>query len=312
MGNTTTHIQYTTSNNSSTPRPSTPPARAGVAQRRRARRATAAVRGRRAGRHQSVGAVGLAAGGVLCAHAQRLALVRAAAQTDASGRGRRRVYSDQVWTPQEKWRERTGWRRVALTVRGRAVRVSVQVLGPCRRLRWGERVFCVIVVRGHRKRAKREKSREPMAFWVHAVRDGTGRWRLPVSLEGLLLKLWQRWEMEVGFRWMKSGFGLGEKPCWGLDSGERSVAWSAWVYGALVWSGYRAWGGWTGGARWGGGPCVRWSFRDVLWSVRGELLGIDGGLWGGGVCGDEVPKNGGVGWCWDVDVVLSWLCAFRL
>jgi hypothetical protein len=25
---------------------------------------------------------------------------------------------------------------------------------------------------------------------------------------------------------------------------------------------------------------------------------------GGGVCGDEVPKTGGVGWCWDVDVVL--------
>ena len=170
-------------------------------------------------------------------------------------------------------------------------------------------MFCVIVVRGHRKRAKREKSRAPMAFWVHAVRDGKGGWRLPVSLEGLLLKLWQRWEVEVGFRWMKSGFGLGEKPCWGFDS----VAWSAWVYGALVWSGYCAWGGWTGGARWGG--CrgrVRWTFRDVLWSVRGELLGIDGGLWGGGICGDEVPKNGGVGWCWDVDVVLSWLCAFRL
>ena len=85
------------------------------------------------------------------------------------------------------------------------------------------------------------------------------------------------------------------------------------MYGALVWSGYCAWGGWTGGARWGG--CrgrVRWTFRDVLWRVRCELLGIDGGLWGRGVCGDEVPKNGGVGWCWDVDVVLSWLCAFRL
>jgi hypothetical protein len=78
MGNTTTHIQYTTSNNSSTPRPSTPPARAGVAQRRRAFQTAAAVRRRRAGRHQSVGAVGLAAYGLLCAHAQRLALVRPA------------------------------------------------------------------------------------------------------------------------------------------------------------------------------------------------------------------------------------------
>jgi len=47
---------------------------------------------------------------------------------------------------------------------------------------------------------------------------------LPVSLVVVLLQLWQRWEAEVEFRWLKSGFGLGEKPCWGLDSGERSVA----------------------------------------------------------------------------------------
>jgi len=234
-------------------------------------------------------------------------------QGTPSGRGRRRVYSDQVWTPQDKWQQRTGWQRVPLTVRGRELHLLVRVEGPCRRVGWGERVFFLIVVRGHSKRTKRGKSREPMAFWVHAVSDGAGGWQLPVPLKSLLLKLWQRWEVEVGFRWMKSGFGLGEKPCWGFDSGERSVAWSAWVYGALVWSGYCAWGGWTGGARWGG--CrgrARWTFRDVLWSVRCEVLGINGGLWGGGMCGDEVPKTGGVGWCWDVDVVLSWLCAFRL
>ena len=52
----------------------------------------------------------------------------------------------------------------------------------------------------------------------------------------------------------------------------------------------------------------------MLWSVQCEVLsgGIDGGLWGRGVDGDEVPKTGGVGWCWAVDVVLRWLCAFRL
>jgi len=220
-----------------------------------------------------------------------------------------------VWTPQDKWQQRTGWQRVPLVVRGRELHLLVRVEGPCRRVGWGERVFFLIVVRGHHKRTKRGKSREPMAFWVHAVSDGADGWQLPVSLEVLLLKLWQRWEVEVGFRWMKSGFGLGEKPCWGFDSGERSVAWSAWVYGALIWSGYCAWGGWTGGARWGG--CrgrARWTFRDVLWSVRSELLGgeINGGLWGRGMCGDEVPKTGGAGWCWGVDVVLRWLCAFRL
>jgi hypothetical protein len=43
-----------------------------------------------------------------------------------SGRGRRRVYSDPVWTPQDKWQQRTGWQRVPLVVRGRAVRLLVR------------------------------------------------------------------------------------------------------------------------------------------------------------------------------------------
>jgi hypothetical protein len=290
-----------------------PAAHTRVARRRRAPRAATAVCGRRTGSiTQALGKLELP-NTVCCVRTRKDSRWCDLPQGTPSGRGRRRVYSDQVWTPQDKWQQRTGWQRVPLTVRGRELHLLVRVEGPCRRVGWGERVFFLIVVRGHHKRTKRGKSREPMAFWVHAVSDGADGWQLPVPLEVLVLKLWQRWEVEVGFRWMKSGFGLGEKPCWGFESGERSVAWSAWVYGALVWSGYCAWGGWTGGARWGG--CrgrVRWTFRDVLWSVRRELLGIDGGLWGGGMCGDEVPKNGGVGWCWDVDVVLSWLCAFRL
>jgi hypothetical protein len=60
---------------------------------------------------------------------------RCALPQDApSGRGRRRVYGDQMWTPQDKWQQRTGWRRVPLVVRGRAVRLLVQVAGPCRRV----------------------------------------------------------------------------------------------------------------------------------------------------------------------------------
>jgi hypothetical protein len=192
-----------------------------------------------------------------------------------------------MWTPQDKWQQCRGWRRVPLVVRGRAVHLLGKVLGLCRRVGWDKGVFFVIVVRGHRKRTKRGKSRAPMAFWVQAVLDGAGGWQLPVSFEVLLLKLWQRWEVEVGFRWMKSGFGLWGEPCWGFDRGERSVVWSAWVYGALVWSGYCAWGGCRGR--------VRWTVRDVLWSVCCELLGIDGGFWGGGVCGDEALRNRGVG-----------------
>ena len=60
-----------------------------------------------------------------------------------------------MWTPQDKWQQRRGWRRVPLVVRGRAVLLLAEVLGLCRRVGWGERVFFVIVVRGHRKRTKR-------------------------------------------------------------------------------------------------------------------------------------------------------------
>ena len=197
---------------------------------------------------------------------------------DPSGRGRRRVYSDRQWTLQQKWRVRTGWRRAPIEVRGRALRLLVKGLGPCRRVRWGARVFFVILVRGRHKRKKPEKSRAPMAFWVHAVSDGQGGWQLPVPLEMLLTKLWQRWEMEVGFRQLKSGVGLGQKPCWGFDSGARGVAWSAWVYGALMWSGYRAWGGWTGGARWGGVVrkyTMRYTFREVGFTYETAVRATD-------------------------------------
>ncbi len=235
-------------------------------------------------------------------------------QDDTAGRGRLRVYSARQWTPQQMRAERTGWRMVPVPARGRRLRLPVRVSEPCRRKDWGERVFFVMVVRGRRKRKKGQKSRKAQAFWVHAVPDGQGGWQLPLPLEGLLGLLWQRWEIEVSFRQLKSGFGLGEKPCWGLESGERRVAWSAWVDGALVWSGYRAWE-WTGGTRWGGCRSrVRWSLRDVWWSVRCDVLGggLKGVLWGDRVIVAEGAKNGVMVWCWNVRVLLSWLQAFRL
>jgi hypothetical protein len=40
--------------------------------------------------------------------------------------------------------------------------------------------------------------------------------------------------------------------------------------------------------------------------------GINGVLCGAGFGVAEALKNGGVGWCWDVRVLLSWLQSFRL
>jgi hypothetical protein len=146
----------------------------------------------------------------------------------ASGRGRPRVYSEAQWAPKQQWQQRTGWRRVPLTVRGRALRLLVKVLGLCRRVRWGTRVFFLWFSFGGIPSARRGASRASRwRFGFTRCRTARAGGQLPVPLEVLLLELWQRWEIEVGFRQMKSGFGLGQKPCWGLDSGERSVAWSA-------------------------------------------------------------------------------------
>jgi hypothetical protein len=59
--------------------------------------------------------------------------------------------------------------RILLVVRGRVVRLLVRVVGLCRRVGWGKRVFFVIIVRGHHKRTKRGKSRYRIigAFETH-------------------------------------------------------------------------------------------------------------------------------------------------
>ena len=120
-------------------------ARAHLAQRRRTRRATAALCRRRAGRYPSVGQAGCAEHGLLRAHAPRLARVRPAARCAFRAGALARVERP-VWTPQAKWQARRGWRRVPLTVRGREVRLLVTVAGAFRRVGWGKRVFFVLVV----------------------------------------------------------------------------------------------------------------------------------------------------------------------
>ncbi len=37
---------------------------------------------------------------------------------------------------------------------------------------------------------------------------------MPLPIDTLLAWLWQRWELEVAHREMKSSFGVGEKQCW--------------------------------------------------------------------------------------------------
>jgi hypothetical protein len=61
------------------------------------------------------------------------------------------------------------------------------------------------------KRKPHYKHRQPAFFLVSAIQTTTGAWGLPVPIKTILTWLWQRWEIEVAHRKMKSGLGVGEK-----------------------------------------------------------------------------------------------------
>ena len=94
-----------------------------------------------------------------------------------------------------------------------------------------------------------------------AVQDKAGAWVLPLPATELLAWAWQRWEIEVAHREMKSGFGVGHAQCWSARSTVPAVQVQAWAYALCVLAGYRAWGydrhphltrtrWWAGAARW--------------------------------------------------------------
>ena len=86
---------------------------------------------------------------------------------------------------------------------------------------------------------------------------------------------WQRWEIEVCHRELKSNFGLGDKQCFNPQAAILSVQWSTWAYALLVLAAYRTWGLCTGPpvpTRWWRGS-GRWSFNTMWRAYRAALWG---------------------------------------
>ena len=109
---------------------------------------------------------------------------------------------------------------------------------------------------------------------MNAEWDGK-EWRIPLRIEVLLAWVWQRWEMEVAHREMKSGLGVGEKQCWNRRSALVSVQWDVWSYSVLVLAGYRTWGlcnGPRSPARWWPGA-KRWSLNTLWRAYRSAFWG---------------------------------------
>lgn len=192
-----------------------------------------------------------------------------------AGAHRNRRYGERALTPQALWQQRSGWHKIQLLIRGRLRNLQYRVEGPFLRKGAPHMPLFLIIVRGKTYlQHGRRKRREPMPYLVNALPGLNGQWVLPLPITTLLFWAWQRWELEVCHREIKSGFGLGQKQCWNPVAALASVQWSAWVYSLLLLAGYRTWGlcgapsvpsaWWHGAGRWSLNTLWR-AYRAALW-----------------------------------------------
>ena len=182
----------------------------------------------------------------------------------AGAKGRRPTYGEKAPTPQEWLHASDGWQHTTLTVRGRPIPLTYRVEGPYLRRGASTQPLYLLVVKGsdRGRRTHHRRRRDPHFFLVTAV-CVEGRWVLPLPAADLLAWAWQRWEVEVCHREMKSGAGVGAVQCWSPQATVRTVQVAVWTYALLVLAGYRAWGydrhphalrpaglWWHGAARW--------------------------------------------------------------
>lgn len=182
-------------------------------------------------------------------------------------------YGDKAPAPHLWLKKRKGFRYQEVLVRGRSRRMRYQVQGPFVRDGLPDiPLFLLVIGGGKRPPGSRRKRYQPCFFLVSAVLID-GQWSLPLPIADLLAWLWQRWELEVAHRQMKSGLGLGEKQAWNDKATVATVQWSAWVYALMMLSGYRAWGNDCGDkppGLWRTLP-GRWSFNTLWRAFRTEM-----------------------------------------
>lgn len=187
-----------------------------------------------------------------------------------------RKYGERASTPQAIWRQTKRWQKREVAVRGRVRHLEVGVHGPFLRRGAADCPLFLMVVRGKKRKNKHGRlyRRPPLPFLVNAIQDAQGQWILPLALETLLFWAWQRWEVEVAHRELKTTFGLGHKQCFNPKAAVLSVQWSAWVYSLLLLAGYQTFGlarapdvptrWWRGSGRWSFATLLR-SYRAALW-----------------------------------------------
>jgi hypothetical protein len=182
-------------------------------------------------------------------------------------------YGEKAPAPHRWLNERKGFSYQEVMVRGRCRRMRYRVEGPFLRDGLPEvPLFLIVIGGGKRPKGSRRQNYKPCFFLVSAVLIDES-WSLPLPIADLLAWLWQRWELEVAHRQMKSGLGLGEKQCWNDKATVATVQWSLWLYSLMMLSGFRAWGNDCGvkpPGLWRAAP-RRWSFNTLWRAFRSEM-----------------------------------------
>jgi hypothetical protein len=232
---------------------------------------------------------------VLLARTARNRALYALPTPEPTRRGAPRKYGDRALTPAAWLHETRGWEQATLTVRGRTIRTRYRVEGPfVVRKAADVPVFLIVVPGLDRRTARRRRIRDPH-FWLVNAEQQADAWVLPLPATALLAWAWQRWEIEVAHRELKTTLGVGEMQCWSMTSALVAVQWQVWSYAVLVLGGYRAWGLTRQPLRppgqwWHGAP--RWSLATLWRGYRQELWGRQEfrALWT--TTGDILTENG--------------------
>jgi hypothetical protein len=206
----------------------------------------------------------------------RTARNRALYDLPPAGAHRNRRYGARAKRPDGWLAERGGWQRTTVCVRGRDLPLRYRVAGPYLRQGAAQQPLFLLVVKGIDQARGRHRRRRKPAFWLVNAVQRDGQWVLPLPAEELLAWAWQRWEVEVSHREMKTDFGVGAVQCWHPTATVRAVQQQVWAYAVCVLAGYRAWG-------YGGHPAalrprglwwrgaVRWSLA-TLWRGYRQAL----------------------------------------
>ena len=182
-------------------------------------------------------------------------------------------YGEKALQPCEWLKKRKGFQKLDVMVRGRLRPMRFRIEGPFVRDGLpGIPLFLIVCGGGKRPPGSRRQRYQPCYFLVNAIQVN-GKWTLPLPIPLLLALLWQRWELEVAHRQMKTGLGLGEKQCWNPQATVATIQWSVWIYTLIMLSGYRVWKHESGPQAPGlwRKPNQRWSFNIVCQSLRREL-----------------------------------------